>query len=161
MKILKLNKRIVLYDEFKSFNHSKVNNKIYLKVNTDIAALSDVLLWCEQINQPPIPDKQIWWQCQTLLIEGFTNIVEHAHRNLPKATPIEIEVLRSPEYIEIQILSQGGAFDLEQQLQKTAELEDNHQERGRGLRIMSELADQLSYEKNSANNYCLLMRKYY
>ncbi|QFS48560.1 hypothetical protein GXM_06054 [Nostoc sphaeroides CCNUC1] len=21
--------------------------------------------WFEQMNQAPIPDKQIWWQCQT------------------------------------------------------------------------------------------------
>ncbi|MBD2438409.1 ATP-binding protein [Nostoc sp. FACHB-110] len=138
-----------------------MDNRIYIKVNTGITALSDVLIWCEQINQPPIPDKQVWWQCQTLLIEGFANIVEHAHKNLPPTTPVEIELLRSPEYIEIRILSQGGAFDLERQLQITDELENNERDRGRGLKIMSALADKLSYEKISSDNYCLLMRKYY
>lgn len=138
-----------------------MDNKIHLKVNTGLTALSEVLSWCEQINQPPIPDKQVWWQCQTLLIEGFANIVEHAHKNLPPTTPVEIEVLRSSEYIEIRIISQGEAFDLEQQMQITMELEDNHKDRGRGLKIMSALADKLTYEQTSANNYCLLMRKYY
>lgn len=138
-----------------------MNNKFYLKADTDITILSDILTWCEQINQPPIPNQQTWWQCQTLLIEGFTNIVEHAHKNLPKETPVEIEVLRSNEYIEIRIFSQGEAFDLEQQLQKTSELEENNQERGRGLKIMSALADKLTYEKVAAHRYCLLIKKYY
>ena len=58
-----------------------------------------MLSWFEQMNQPPIPDKKIWWQCQTLMMEGFTNIVEHAHRNLPIETSIEIEAVRLDEYI--------------------------------------------------------------
>ncbi|WGV24411.1 ATP-binding protein [Halotia branconii] len=138
-----------------------MNNQINLKFNTDLALLSNVLSWFEQINQPPIPNQQIWWQCQTLLIEGFTNIVEHGHRNLPRETPIEITVLRSNEHIEIHILSQSEDFDLEKQLQATSALEENHQERGRGLKIMAAIADKLSYERTADNRYCLFIYKYY
>ncbi|MEH2284550.1 MAG: anti-sigma regulatory factor [Nostoc sp.] len=138
-----------------------MNNKIYLKVNTDLTASPQVLSWFEQINQPPLPDQQIWWQCQTLLMEGFTNIVEHAHKNLPIETPIEIESVRLDEYIEISICSQGQPFDLEQKLQQTSEFEENEQERGRGLKIMSTIADKLSYEQTVDNRYCLFIRKYY
>ncbi|MFS0517024.1 ATP-binding protein [Nostoc sp. UIC 10607] len=138
-----------------------MKNKIYLKVNTDLTASPQVLSWFEQINQPPIPNKQIWWQCQTLLIEGFTNIVEHAHKNLPIETPIEMEAVRLDEYIEIRIWSQGEPFDLEQQLQQTFEFEDNVQERGRGLKIMSTIADKLNCEPTGDNRYCLFISKYY
>ncbi|AVH73216.1 ATP-binding protein [Nostoc sp. 'Lobaria pulmonaria (5183) cyanobiont'] len=138
-----------------------MNNKIYLKVNTDLTTSPQVLSWFEQINQPPITDKQIWWQCQTLMMEGFTNIVEHAHKNLPIETPIEMEAVRLDEYIEIRIWSQGEPFDLEQQLCKTSEFEDNDQERGRGLKIMSAIADKLSYEPTEDNRYCLFINKYY
>ncbi|MEH1936538.1 MAG: anti-sigma regulatory factor [Nostoc sp.] len=138
-----------------------MNKKIYLKVNTDLTASPQVLSWFDQMNQPPIPDKQIWWQCQTLLMEGFTNIVEHAHKNLPIETPIEIEAVRLDEYIEIRIWSEGEPCDLEQQLQQTSELEENEQERGRGLKIMSAIADNLSYEPTGDNRCCLFISKYY
>ncbi|MBD2414509.1 ATP-binding protein [Nostoc calcicola FACHB-389] len=138
-----------------------MSKKIYLKVNTDLTASPEVLSWFEQMNQPSLPNKEIWWQCQTLLIEGFTNIVEHAHKNLPIETPIEMEALRLNEYIEIRIWSQGECFDLEEQLRQTSEFENNDQERGRGLKIMSAIADKLSYERTVDNRYCLFISKYY
>ncbi|MEH2327336.1 MAG: anti-sigma regulatory factor [Nostoc sp.] len=138
-----------------------MKNKISLKVNTDLTASPQVFSWFEQINQPPILDKKIWWECQTLMMEGFTNIVEHAHRNLPIETPIEIEAVRLNEYIEIRIWCQGEPFDLEQQLQHTSEFEKNEQERGRGLKIMSAIADKLSYERTVNHRYCLFISKYY
>ncbi|MEH2181726.1 ATP-binding protein [Nostoc sp.] len=138
-----------------------MNHKIYLKVNTDLTASPQVLSWFEQMNQPPISNKQIWWQCQTLMMEGFTNIVEHAHKHLPIETPIEMEAVRLDEYIEIRIWSQGEAFDLEEQLRQTSEFEDNDQERGRGLKIMSTIADKLSYHLTEDNRYCLFISKYY
>ncbi|WP_235526634.1 ATP-binding protein [Nostoc piscinale] len=124
-------------------------------------ASSEILSWFEQVHQIPNINQEIWWQCQTLLIEGFANIVEHAHKNLPKETPIEIEVLLSNQQIDIRILSQGKAFDLEKQLQQVAEFEDNDQERGRGLKIMSAIADKLTYESTADNRYCLLISKFY
>ncbi|MEH1947780.1 MAG: anti-sigma regulatory factor [Nostoc sp.] len=138
-----------------------MNQKIYLKVNTDLTASPQVLSWFEQMNQPPFTDKEIWWQCQTLMIEGFTNIVEHAHKNLPIETPIEMEAVRLDEYIEIRIWSQGKAFNLEQKLHQTSEFEDNDRERGRGLKIMSAIADKFSYEPTGDNRYCLFISKSY
>ncbi|MCL6754697.1 anti-sigma regulatory factor [Nostoc sp. CCCryo 231-06] len=138
-----------------------MKNKISLKVNTDLTVSHQVLSWFEQINQPPIANKEIWWQCQTLMIEGFTNIVEHAHKKLPLETPIEIEAVRLNKYIEIRIWSQGEPFDLEQQLQQISEFEENEQARGRGLKIMSVIADKLSYKPTGDHRYCLFISKSY
>nr|WP_026134798.1 anti-sigma regulatory factor [Scytonema hofmannii] len=138
-----------------------MNYKIFLKVHTNLTVSSAILSWFEQINQPPLLDKKILWQCQTLLIEGFSNIVEHAHKNLPMETPIEIEAVRSEECIEIRIWSYGEAFDLKQKLQEIGSLEENEEERGRGLKIMAVLADELKYEPTVDNRYCLFIRKYY
>lgn len=135
-------------------------HKIKLKVNTDLTASSEVLSWFEQMNQPLLSDQKIWWECQTLLIEGFTNIVEHAHINLPATTPVEIEAVRLNGQIEIRIWSLGQYFDLEKALEETSEFEDNNRERGRGLKIMSEIADKLSYERTADNRYCLFISKY-
>ncbi|MCX5984361.1 MAG: anti-sigma regulatory factor [Nostocales cyanobacterium LacPavin_0920_SED1_MAG_38_18] len=135
-----------------------MNHKIYLKTNTDINATSEVLSWLEQINQPPFNNQKIWWELQTLLVEGFINVVEHAHKKLPRETPIELEVIRLEEDIEIRIWSLGEPFELEKQLQITSALEDNDQERGRGLQIMSSIADKLSYKLTDDNRYCLFIK---
>ncbi|MEW5860088.1 MAG: ATP-binding protein, partial [Cyanobacteriota bacterium] len=77
-------------------------NKIHLQINTDCATSEQIISWFNQLNQPPISDVNIWWQCQTLLQEGFTNVVDHAHKNLPPDTPIEIEAVRYSQSIEIR-----------------------------------------------------------
>ena len=135
--------------------------QIHLHINTDITASERVLSWFEQLNQPVINDKKIWWQCRLLLQEGFTNIVEHAHNNLPFATPIDIDAVRFEQHIEIRIWSYGPPFDLEQKLREISEFEDNDDERGRGLRIMAEIADKLSYDKPDKDRCCLFIMKRY
>ncbi|HYW21660.1 MAG TPA: anti-sigma regulatory factor [Nodularia sp. (in: cyanobacteria)] len=135
-----------------------MNTKIYLKVKTDLNDTEEVLSWFEQINQPPLADPSVWWQCQTLLIEGFANIVEHAHKNLPVETPIELEVVRLSEQIEIRIWSVGEEFDLEHQLQITPELTDNFQDRGRGLKIISSIAEEFSYLSTDNHRHCLFFK---
>ncbi|MBD2180063.1 ATP-binding protein [Aerosakkonema funiforme] len=134
--------------------------KIHLQVNTDLTASGQVLSWFEQLNHPPIR-KEIWWQCQTLLQEGFANIVEHAHKDLPPDTPIDIEAVRFDEHIEIRIYSYGPDFDLEAQLAQTPKLEDNFEGRGRGLKIISLLADYFTYKSADERRNCLLMSKQY
>jgi serine/threonine-protein kinase RsbW len=136
-----------------------INQRIHLQAYSDIAASEEVLSWFEQINQPAIVDKKVWWQCQTLLIEGFINIVEHAHNSLPSETLIDLEAIRFNEHIEIRIWSDGELFDLEKKLSEVSELDDNFDERGRGLKIMSEIADQLIYEAQDDNRCCLFISK--
>ncbi len=138
-----------------------MQHRISLTTNSDLNASSQVLSWFEKINQPPLQDKNIWWQCQILVFEGFTNIAEHSHKHLPLETPIELEAIRSDKSIEIRIWSLGEEFDLEKTLQEIVELKDNYEDRGRGLKIMSAIADQLSYEKTSDNRYCLFISKSY
>lgn len=136
-------------------------NKISLRINTDCATSEQIISWFNQLNQPPISDVNIWWQCQTLLQEGFTNVVDHAHKNLPPDTPIEIEAIRYSRSIEIRIWNQGLPFDLEQKLREVSDFETNDNARGRGLKIMSTLADKLCYERTPDNRNCLLIIKNY
>lgn len=136
-------------------------NRIHLQVPTSLANSEQVLSWFNQLNQPPISDIKIWWQCQTLLQEGFTNAVEHAHQNLPSETLIDIEAMRFSKHIEIRIWDYGSPFNLEQKLKEISEFEDNNGDRGRGLKIMSEMADKLSYERKNEQRNCLFIIKYY
>jgi serine/threonine-protein kinase RsbW len=136
-----------------------INQRIYLQAPSDITASEEVLSWFEQINQPTILEKKVWWQCQTLLIEGFINIVEHAHNSLPSETLIDLEAIRFNEHIEIRIWSNGELFDLDKKLREVSEFDENFDERGRGLKIMSEIADKLTYEAEDDNRCCLFMSK--
>jgi serine/threonine-protein kinase RsbW len=135
--------------------------KISLRVNSDLNDSEKVLSWFEQLNQPPLPKPEVWWQCLTLLQEGFANIAEHAHKQLPPETPVDIEATRFNDAIEIRIWSFGPPFDLNQRLNEIPELDENDGERGRGLKMMSIMADYLSYEKTSDERRCLIIRKNY
>jgi serine/threonine-protein kinase RsbW len=138
-----------------------VSQEIHLQVNSDLTAAFRVLSWFEQLNRPPLPNIKTWWQCQTLLHEGFTNIVEHAHKDLPLETQIVLEAVRSEHCIEIRIWSYGKPFDLKRKLREIAEFEDNDRDRGRGLKIIAEIADGFSYEPTSDARHCLWMKKCY
>lgn len=127
-------------------------------MNTDLTASSQVIEWFEQLNNPSI-DNLIWWQCQTLLQEAFTNIVEHAHRGLAQETPVDIAAVRDDNFIEISIWSYGRSFDLEQKLKELPEIEEIEGERGRGLKIMSLLADEISYKPVESDRHCLRIKK--
>ncbi|EAW38802.1 ATP-binding protein [Lyngbya sp. PCC 8106] len=101
-------------------NLQKTRQQIILQVNSDIAVLEDVLAWYQQLENQPIP-KPIWWQCQIALAEGFTNAVNHAHKNLPCTTPIHLQVTVFNESLEICIWDYGPPFDLKAQFNNSSQ----------------------------------------
>lgn len=130
-----------------------------LQVKTDLQALTEVLQWFEQFTSPLLP-KQFCWQCQLALVEGFTNAVRHAHRDLPQTTPIELELKVFAHCVEMRIWDQGQPFELEAKLNEALRLPRNlKKESGRGLILMHQLTDELSYSRLSDQRNCLLMRK--
>src|SRR5919202_350570 len=131
-----------------------------LQVPTDFKALDQVLSWFDRLKQPSIPQRT-WLECQTALAEGFGNAVDHAHAELSPEPPIDIEVAIFSQTIEIKICDRGSAFDFEKQLQQLPDEIDQMAERGRGLKIMQQIADYLSYTRTSDNRNCLLFVKSY
>ncbi|MEG3895711.1 MULTISPECIES: ATP-binding protein [unclassified Microcoleus] len=91
--------------------------KISLQVNTDIKAVAQVLSWVEQLEYLPIPEA-VFQQCKLAAIEGFTNAVRHAHKNLPLETPIELEITVFNERLEIKIWDLGKFFDFQAKLKE-------------------------------------------
>ncbi|HEY9859614.1 MAG TPA: anti-sigma regulatory factor [Candidatus Obscuribacterales bacterium] len=137
-----------------------MQKKNYLRVNTDLNELVQVLSWFEKFNQSHIP-KEVWLQCQTALAEGLTNAIRHAHKNQPVETPIDIEVETSFDTLEIRIWDQGPPFDLNSRLEKTTSAVDFTASGGRGLQILKSVADRLSYNVTEDNRNCLLIVKRY
>jgi serine/threonine-protein kinase RsbW len=101
-------------------------------------------------------------QCQLLLSEGFTNVVNHAHQGRSSDTQIEIQANIFIDAVEIRIWDQGKGFDLESKLTQILEsLPDTEAEGGRGLLIMNKIADQLSYSFGEDQRNCLYMIKHF
>ncbi|KOR34010.1 anti-sigma regulatory factor [Planktothricoides sp. SR001] len=131
-----------------------------IQVLTDLNQLENVLEWFEQFNALPVTN-EFWWQCQTALAEGFTNAVRHAHHNLPRTTPIDIEVTVLSNWFEMRIWDYGQPFDLQSKLKSISQEKYNPLERtsGRGILFMDRLTDELDYSRTPDSRNCLLLRK--
>lgn len=136
-----------------------------LQVQTDLPALEKVLQWFEQFYLSPLPSK-IWEDCQQVLVEGFTNVVRHAHQHLPSTTNIDIELAIFDCYLEIKIWDWGPPFDWQGELQRRLEEESQRkpeekidQVGGWGLIWIYRLTDDVQYFRTRDHRNCLLMRK--
>lgn len=130
-----------------------------LQVPSDLQVLTQVMFWFEHLERPAI-SPQIWVQCQTMLAEGLTNAIRHAHQDRDNHLPIDLEVAISYQRITIRIWDYGPAFDLEEKLKELPKIVDQGQCGGRGLWIMQQLADHLEYRRINDQRNCLVMVKH-
>lgn len=93
------------------------NHKISLQVKTDLKAVAKILCWIDQLEHLPIPES-VFHSYKLATIEGFTNAVRHAHKDLPVETPIDLEITVFHNRIEIKIWDFGKPFDLNAKLQE-------------------------------------------
>lgn len=98
--------------------HESYVQHISLQVNTDLNALTRVLEWFEQLKDLSIP-KEVWWNFQLALAEGFTNAVRHAHKNLPVETPVQLEIIVFNGRLELKVWDCGPYFDFDAKLKET------------------------------------------
>ncbi|MBR8827495.1 MAG: ATP-binding protein [Gomphosphaeria aponina SAG 52.96 = DSM 107014] len=132
--------------------------KTTFTVPSEEESLPLVLSHFSKIDQDWISEKD-WLRCELALVEGFTNALNHAHKNLPAETKIEIEVNITRENMEIRIFDSGPGFDLAGYIEQL-NLEDDFSPTGRGIRILLKIANHLSYTRTSDNNRnCLLIVK--
>ncbi|WP_017295965.1 ATP-binding protein [Geminocystis herdmanii] len=95
------------------------NHNFHLETVSNLDEVENLLNWFEKQYQSHIPDK-IWLQAQTVLIEGFTNAVRHAHEHHEQETLISLQLEINPHHLQIKIWDQGTFFDL------TSALENLH-----------------------------------
>jgi serine/threonine-protein kinase RsbW len=144
-------------DQLKQLKQLKLPYEQRIQVDTDLNALTQVLTWFEQFNQPPVPYLD-WLECQLALAEAFTNAVRHAHAHKTPDTPIDIEVMIDTRSIELRVWDYGTGFDLAQPSQYS--IEPDYREHGRGLNIMQRVANELSYQRGEQRN-CLQLVKHF
>ncbi len=129
-----------------------------IRVKTDFNELESIMDWFSTLKQSIIPD-DAWFSAQTLLGEGFDNVVSHAHKHLVSETPIDLEVVILNFAIIIRIWDRGAPFDFEKHLQTLPDEIDQDAERGRGISILRQLADHLAYVRDPDDRNCLIMIK--
>jgi len=99
-----------------SYNHPL--HKIKLQVNSELEAVTQVLWWVEQLEPLGIPET-VLQLCKLAAVEGFTNAVRHAHKNLSVQTPkIELAIAVFNQRLEIEIWDWGKPFDLKTKLKE-------------------------------------------
>lgn len=134
--------------------------QLHLRLITDLGALSEVLDRFENIASSRL-SRQLYWECQLALAESFTNVVRHAHQDLPQSTPIDVEIALFPRGLEIRIWDFGQPFDWEGQLRNKLQGDrDPWALGGRGLRLIDRVMDDCRYipAKNGDRN-CLILWK--
>ena len=141
-------------------NDDELRQTTSLQVQSDRESLTLVWQWFEQLTQTRISD-QIQWQCKLALTEGFTNVIDHAHKSLPETTPIELELKIFTHKLEIRILDQGGPFNFKHRLHwiLRAGLIPVENTNGRGLFLMYKLMDEVYYTRLEDQRNCLLLIK--
>lgn len=138
----------------------KVIEKGSWQFPSDLNVLDEVLSSFEQLNQSFIP-QSAWLQCQLALAEAFTNVVRHAHKGCSSDVTVDIEITVFTQALQIKIWDYGAPFDLEERVKKAAEVVDNTVEGGRGLPILNQIADELSYRRTEDSRNCLILLKHY
>lgn len=134
-----------------------MSQKISLNVESDLRNLAAVLSWFEPLR-PLLNDDAAWQQCRIAIVEAFTNAVRHAHREQPPETLIHLEAALDGNVLVLEICDRGAPFDLEQYLRHLPPTSTDA-EGGRGLRLIRDIADQLSYRRNGDRGNCLRIVK--
>ncbi len=119
-------------------------------------AVTEVLEWLQKI-QPDFISTRNWLKCQTVVIEGFDNVIQHAHKHLPAETPIKLNLEIYAEGVEIKIYDLGEPFNFQLALTQTPDQQDEWAEHGRGLILMRRILDYISYERSPEGVNCLQM----
>lgn len=132
-----------------------------LIVPTDLSLLStQVLPWFDQLYQSSI-SSGVWLRCKLALAEAFSNVIRYAHRDLSPSTSIKIEVTVDPQHLEIRVWDYGRPFDFNKKLQEKLTSISPEDGGGRGLKLMYDIADELSYNRIGDQQNCLLLVKFF
>ncbi|MFK8185035.1 MAG: ATP-binding protein [Phormidesmis sp.] len=126
----------------------------------DQTGYAKAINWFSHLKPTSI-DEKLWIPCVTAFGEAFENTVYHLGSLTNNATPTKVEVVITDEMIQIKIWDSGPGFDLEKYLEDLPELVPLQAERGRGLWIIKQISDHLSYSQTPNQLNCLTIQKFW
>ncbi|PSB66664.1 anti-sigma factor [filamentous cyanobacterium CCP1] len=129
-----------------------------LHVPSDLKFMAIVENWLLGSLEVELQD-QVDWSRQSsrlrlVLVEAYSNVVRHAHRNQPNL-PVLIRLELKDRDLQLEIWDHGKGFDLPTYLPPAPE---DHQEGGYGWLILNRLMDRVEYRLQVNGGNCLVMQ---
>lgn len=129
-----------------------------LHVPSDLKFLSIVENWLLGSLEVELQD-QVEWTRQSsrlrlVLVEAYSNVVRHAHREQPNL-PVLIRMELKDRDLQLEIWDYGKGFDLSTYLPPAP---DERQEGGYGWLILNRLMDRVEYRLQINGKNCLVMQ---
>jgi serine/threonine-protein kinase RsbW len=103
-------------------NSNQLLQKITLQLNSEIATVSQVLWWVDQLDNLPIPETVLQLS-RLAVVEGFILAVHH-HKNMPSDTAIDLSIAVFNERLEIKIWDWGKPFNFKAKLNEELNKKD-------------------------------------
>ncbi|MBD2020799.1 anti-sigma regulatory factor [Leptolyngbya sp. FACHB-36] len=129
--------------------------KTELQVPSDLRFLTIVENWMLGSLQAVMGDRVDWQRQSTrlrlVLVEAYSNVVRHAHRDQPNL-PVLIRLELRDGDLALEIWDQGSGFDLSNYLEPNPEAQ---QEGGYGWLILNRLMDRVEYQLQIDGQNCL------
>lgn len=132
--------------------------KTEIQVPSDLRFLSIVENWLLDSLALELQE-DVDWQYQSrrlrlALVEAYSNVVRHAHRDQPDL-PIVIRLELQARNLHLEIWDHGQGFDLSTYLPPTPEA---RQEGGYGWLILNRLMDRVEYQMQINGRNCLTLK---
>jgi serine/threonine-protein kinase RsbW len=129
-----------------------------LHVPSDLKFMAIVENWLLGSLEAELQD-QVDWARQSsrlrlVLVEAYSNVVRHAHRDQPNL-PVLIRMELKDRDLQLEIWDHGQGYDLSTYLPPTP---DEHQEGGYGWLILNRLMDRVEYRLQVNGGNCLVMQ---
>ncbi|HEY9762053.1 MAG TPA: anti-sigma regulatory factor [Trichocoleus sp.] len=132
--------------------------KTELQVPSDLKFLIVVENWLLDSLGAELKQEDIWPQLATrlrlALVEAYSNVVRHAHKNKPDV-PVILRLTLEQSAIALEIWDSGEGYDTSDY---QAPLPEERQEGGYGWMILNRLMDRVQYQvQASEGQNCLVL----
>jgi serine/threonine-protein kinase RsbW len=99
------------------------------------------------------------FEMELAVVEAVNNAIEHAH-HYQRNKAVTVRVRLHSDHIQFTIIDRGAPFDFAAGLAMSSRLDHGEQpERGRGLKIIQELMDEVRYERKGETNQISLTKR--
>lgn len=126
-----------------------------LHIPSDLKFLNVAETWLLSALEVEIGDQVDWSQqsgrLRLALVEAYSNVVRHAHRNQP-TLPVILRLELKNRELALEIWDHGAGYDLSTYL---APAPEQMQEHGYGWLILNRLMDRVEYQLQVNGRNCL------
>jgi serine/threonine-protein kinase RsbW len=100
------------------------------------------------------------FEMELAVVEAVNNAIEHAH-NFQRNKQVTVRLRIHSDHLQFTIIDRGAPFDFAAALTMSSRLESGEEpERGRGLKIIQGLMDEVRYARKGETNQITLIKRF-